>query len=382
MAPQLVLPTRDLDKGHRASTPLELLFDLVIVIAIAALTAAFHHALADGHGAEALPRFILLFITIWWAWMGVTWFASAFGHEDAVNKLLLGVIMTGALVFAAGAGSFFDTMDLSWGLLGWSIMRLALAILWLRVARQPQHRIVALRFMTSILVAQAAWFVLFFTTVPASGAALIGTLLCLALEFTLPAWAQSGRLLPWHRGHLTERYGLLMLIVLGEGLLAASIGFRALYGAEPDYHAAVTGLAGVVIVFTLWWVYFDRDHDLDRQSPLRAFLWGYGHAPLFASVALVGAGAAFVAEHPDHAAGWALGGPLAVSYALIWALRDRALTLSPAQRFLLPIAALAFAGGGALQASAMIFAVISALLLAGRILLFPSQTPNPEKSHD
>jgi low temperature requirement protein LtrA len=204
VAPRLTQPARVLADSHRASTPLELLFDLVIVIAIAALTAAFHHALADGHGAEALPRFILLFITIWWAWMGVTWFASAFGHEDAGYKLLLGVIMTGALIFAAGAGSFFDTMDLSWGLLGWSIMRLALAILWLRVARQPQHRIVALRFMTSILVAQAAWFVLFFITVPASGAALIGTLLCLALEFTLPAWAQSGRLLPWHRGHLTE----------------------------------------------------------------------------------------------------------------------------------------------------------------------------------
>ncbi|MFZ1679451.1 MAG: low temperature requirement protein A [Rhizobiaceae bacterium] len=154
MAPRLILPARDSDEGYRASTPLELLFDLVIVIAIAALTAAFHHALADGHGAEALPRFLLLFITIWWAWMGVTWFASAFGHEDAVYKLLLGVIMTGALIYAAGAGSFFDTMDLSWGLLGWSIMRLALAVLWLRVARQPAHRSVALRFMGGILVAQ------------------------------------------------------------------------------------------------------------------------------------------------------------------------------------------------------------------------------------
>jgi low temperature requirement protein LtrA len=382
MAPRLILPARDPDEGHRASTPLELLFDLVIVIAIAALTAAFHHALAEGHGTEALPRFILLFITIWWAWMGVTWFASAFGHEDAGYKLLVGVIMTGALMFAAGAGSFFETMDLSWGLLGWSIMRLALAILWLRVARNAEHRSVALRFAGGIVAAQAAWFVLYFTTVPASGAAFAGTLLCLAIEFTLPAWAQSGRLLPWHRGHLTERYGLLMLIVLGEGLLAASFGFQALYVAEPDFHAALTGLSGVIIIFTLWWVYFDRDHDLDRQLPLQAFLWGYGHAPLFAAVALVGAGVAFVAEHPDRAAGWALGGPLAVACALIWALRDRALTLSPAQTLLLPIAALAFFAGGALHASAMLFAAISALLLAGRILLFPIQTPNPEKFHD
>ncbi len=95
-----------------------------------------------------------------------------------------------------------------------------------------------------------------------------------------------------------------------------------------------------------------------------------------------GTGVAFVAEHPDHAAGWAPGGPLAVAYALIWALRDRVLTLSPARSLLLPIAVLAFAAGGALHASPMFFAVTSALLLAAHILLFPSQTPNPEKSHD
>lgn len=382
MRRRLALAARDPAESNRASTPLELLFDLVIVIAIAAVTAAFHHALAEGHGAEALPRFLLLFVTIWWAWMGVTWFASAFGQEDALYKLLVGAIMTGALIFAAGAGSFFKTMDLSWGLLGWSVMRLALAILWLRVAQHAEQRAVALRFAGGIIAAQVAWFVLYFSTIPGSGAAFAGTLLCLAIEFAVPAWAQGRRLLPWHRAHLTERNGLLMLIVLGEGLLAASLGFRALYDTAPDFAAAATGLAGVIIVFTLWWVYFDRDHDLDRQSPLRAFLWGYGHAPLFAAVALVGAGLAFVAEHPGHAAGWALGGPLATAFALIWALRDRALIMSRAQALLLPIAALAFALAGAVSAGVLTFAAISVLLLAGRILLFPSQTDSQEVTHD
>jgi hypothetical protein len=73
---------------------------------------------------------------------------------------------------------------------------------------------------------------------------------------------------------------------------------------------------------------------------------------------------------------------LAAAFALIWALRDQALTLSPARTLLLPIAALAFVEGGALHGSAMFFAAISALLLAGHILLFPSQSPNPEKFHD
>lgn len=69
MRSTLILPARDPNEGHRASTPLELLFEMVIVIAIPALAAAFHHVLADGHGADALPQFLLLFVTIWWAWM-------------------------------------------------------------------------------------------------------------------------------------------------------------------------------------------------------------------------------------------------------------------------------------------------------------------------
>ncbi|MFM2354617.1 MAG: hypothetical protein RLZZ528_353, partial [Pseudomonadota bacterium] len=104
------LRPRDRDEHHRPSTTLELFFDLIIVIAIASVTAGFHHAIAEAHGLEALPRFIFLFLAIWWAWMNLTWFASAFDNDDTLYRLLVMVIMAGALIFAGGAGAIFETM--------------------------------------------------------------------------------------------------------------------------------------------------------------------------------------------------------------------------------------------------------------------------------
>ena len=91
----IAVPARDPHEEHRAATTLELFFDLVSVIAIAAVTAGFHHAISEGHGIEALPRFVFLFLAIWWAWMNFTWFASAFDNDDAFFRILVMVIMCG-----------------------------------------------------------------------------------------------------------------------------------------------------------------------------------------------------------------------------------------------------------------------------------------------
>lgn len=78
------MPPRDPDEHHRTATTLELFFDLVSVIAIAA-AAGFHHSIAKGHGLDGLPRFAFLVMAIWWAWMNFTWFASAFDNDDPLS---------------------------------------------------------------------------------------------------------------------------------------------------------------------------------------------------------------------------------------------------------------------------------------------------------
>ncbi|MEY4880197.1 MAG: hypothetical protein RJB62_1666, partial [Pseudomonadota bacterium] len=92
---------RDPADGHRVSTPLELLFDLVTVIAIAAVAASLHHAIAAGHAAEGVLHYLLVFFAIWWAWMNFTWFASAYDCDDVPYRLVVFLQMTGALIMAA-----------------------------------------------------------------------------------------------------------------------------------------------------------------------------------------------------------------------------------------------------------------------------------------
>lgn len=116
------MPPRDIHEGHRPATPLELLFDLVSVIAIAAAAAGLHHAISENHIVEGVFKFCLAFFGIWWAWMNYTWFASAYDNGDTFFKLLTMVIMVGALTMAAGISSFFATHDLALIVIGYVIM--------------------------------------------------------------------------------------------------------------------------------------------------------------------------------------------------------------------------------------------------------------------
>lgn len=177
------LAPRDPDQPHRVATTLELFFDLVSVIAIAAVTAGLHHAISDGHGLDALPAFVFLFLAIWWAWMNFTWFASAFDNDDAVYRILVMVVMGGALIFAGGAEQIFKTLDFGVGLVGWIVMRLGMIALWLRAAAgSPEHRDTALLYAAGIAIAQVGWTALYLTTDPGSLAFYIGGALCFLLE--------------------------------------------------------------------------------------------------------------------------------------------------------------------------------------------------------
>ena len=91
---------RDPTEAHRASTPLELFFDLSFVVAVAAGAAELHHGLAEGH-LGTLLGYAFVFFAVWWAWMNYSWFASAYDTGDVVFRLLTFVIMAGVLVLAA-----------------------------------------------------------------------------------------------------------------------------------------------------------------------------------------------------------------------------------------------------------------------------------------
>jgi low temperature requirement protein LtrA len=295
---------RDPLDAHRPSSPLELFFDLVFVVAVAQAAGQLHHAIADGEFAHGILNYLVIFFTIWWPWINFTWFASAFDTDDVPYRLLTFVQMTGVLVVAAGVPRAFATLDFSIAVIGYVIMRLGLVGQWLRLARQdPSRRAAALRFAVGITAVQALWAVRLAFDGPLS---VVLFLVLMSAELLIPAWGErAGEQTPWHPEHIAERYGLFTIIVLGECVLAASTAVQvALDAGGLSVALIAVALGGLLLVFSLWWSYFKVPASIGHHLPLRWQLaWGYGHYLIFASIAALGAGLQVAVESvadPEH----------------------------------------------------------------------------------
>ena len=323
------MTARSPHEAHRTATPLELFFDLVFVVAIAQAGSGLHHAIAAAHPMEGVTGYLLVFFAIWWAWMNFTWFASAYDVDDVPYRLAVFVQIAGALILTAGVAAMFEARTLNGATVGgYVVMRLALVGQWLRAAAADrEHRTTARRYALGIAVLQLAWVGMLF--VPAFW--IQGFVLLAALELAVPVWAERAGATTWHPHHIAERYGLLTLIVLGESVLGATRAVQsALASGEALAGLAPVIVGGLLIVNSMWWVYFDRPvHDL--LTNLRtAIVWGYGHYVVFAAAAAVGAGLAVAVDHATHhakvgaaTAGAAVAIPVAVYLLCLWFLHDR-----------------------------------------------------------
>jgi low temperature requirement protein LtrA len=322
------MTARPIDEPHRASSNLELLFDLTFVVAVAAVTEQFAHTIADGHAA-VLP-FLQVFFAIWWAWMNFTWFASSYDTDDVTYRILTMVQMAGVLLLAAGVPAAADHGDYLMVTSGYLVMRLGLISLWLRAGiEDPASRRTAFRYAIGIGALQLGWFGrLYLADSGASDGVLLVAFIVLAiLELSVPLWAERPRATNWHPHHIAERYGLFTIILLGEAVLAASNAVRRAV-EETDVNAELIAVAGcgLVILFALWWLYFLHPAGPrleDRRD--RSYRWGYGHYGLFAALAALGAGLEVAVEQTSHelhlsptGASYAVAVPAASFIALLW----------------------------------------------------------------
>lgn len=343
------MPPRDPHQAHRVSTPLELLFDLVVVIAIAAAAAELHHALAHAHLLEGIGKFMLAFFAIWWAWMNYSWFVSAYDNDDTLFRLLTMLVMAGALTMAAGIQQFFQHNAMNLIVIGFVIMRIAMVLFWLRATRHhPALKATTLTYAAGIFLVQIYWVALLLAQ-PLNPALLYGLFAFGALlELLVPAVAERQGITPWHHHHMMERYGLLNIIVLGETLLATAMAIRSLATtAQPSLLLLHIPLLAMVLLFCLWWLYFSREEHLQQHNLRMALTWGYGHLIIYAAGAAVGAG---VAVNIDLVMGNAqlsvaaatASVTLAVSLYLagLWLVRDRFIFVGAGKYTLLGFAVL------------------------------------------
>jgi low temperature requirement protein LtrA len=299
------MATRDHTESHRQATWLELFFDLAFVVAVAQAAAQFEHAAAEGHLGDGLLGYLFAFAGIWWIWVSFTWFANFFDTDDVPYRLLMMVMIAGSLGLAAGVPQAAH-LDFRVYVGSYVVMRLAYVAQWVRVRRtgDPVMRTLAGRIIVLTVLVQLGWVAFLLVPVEWLVEAWIAWF---ALDLAIPIVSRWNPRLGGHWGHVRERYGLFTIIVLGEAVAAATIAISHAVDSGLDFDAApllTLAAAGLVTVFSLWWIYFDFSggHAFER-GPVTVYVWAYAHYFVFAAIAALGAGIALAVARitdPDH----------------------------------------------------------------------------------
>ncbi|MFI2294895.1 low temperature requirement protein A [Isoptericola sp. NPDC019571] len=329
------MAARDPHEPGRTASPLELFFDLVFVVAVSVASVQLHHALTEGHVGSGLLSYGMVFFAIWWAWMNFTWFATSFDTDDWLYRVLTIVQMSGVLVLAAGIESVFVDGDFTVVVAGYVLMRVAMIAQWLRASGTDGPTRAATRaYAAGIAVVQLCW--LAFLALPPGwqGAAWV---VLAAAELAVPVVAERRGRTPWHPHHITERYGLFTLILLGESLLASSNAIIEALHDEQDLGSLISiAVLTVVVTAALWWIYFWPPHHraLGEDARLsRSLRYGYVHYFVFAAAGAFSAGIEVEIDAltghtalSDVGASFTVTIPIAVFVLGVWwlAIRDNA----------------------------------------------------------
>ncbi len=358
---------RDPSETHRAATPLELLFDLTFVIAYGAAADQLAEQIAHHHTKEGLIGFGFAIFAVTWAWIFWTWFSSAYDTDDWIYRLLTMVQMGGVLILALGLPAMFESLvegdhvDNTVMVIGYVVMRVPMLLQWWRASLQDQgRRRICQVMMFTIFASQVVWCLLVFAEL--SVGVFFMVIIPLALfELAGPVIAETrygGT--PWHPHHIAERYGLLVIITLGEGLLGTVIALRAVIADGWSMDAGVLGFAGTAMIFGLWWSYFVIPHGpLLQAYRERSFGWGYEQMVLFGALVAVGAGLHVAAYHLGeeyHVSSittvWSVAIPLAVFVVALYTLYAQLTrTLDPFHLLLVAGSVAVLAAGVAMAAA-------------------------------
>jgi len=278
-----------LREGERVS-PLELFFDLVFVLAITQCTALMvHHPTWEG-----LAQGLLVLGVLWWTWVGYSWLTSVLDPEDDVVRLVIFVAMAGVLVLALCVPRAFGSLGLTFAI-AYGVVRYAHIALFVVASRDDpnlRHSVNGLAVSTAIgvgLLAAASFF---------DGWAQGGIwALALALDVGAPAFAIDSTGWKLAPRHFAERHGLILIVALGESIVAIGVA------AELSLDAGIVTAAGlgIALVAAMWWIYFDvvavvaerrlsaaevgrPQNDMARDS------YSYLHYPMIAGIVLVALG--------------------------------------------------------------------------------------------
>ncbi len=312
-------------EGERV-TPLELFFDLVFVLAITQCTAL----MADHPTWSGLLQGLLVLGVLWWAWTGYAWLTSVIDPEEGAVRLVIFAAMAALLIAALCVPEAFGGLGLAFALaIGFfRVAHIALFMLASPDDDALRHSVLGFAASTAVAVALLALASLF------DGLAQ-GSLWALALLLDMGGpyffGTEGWKLVP---GHFAERHGLILIIALGESIVAIGIGAAGVL----DFGMGVVAVLGVSLAAALWWTYFDVVALISArrlgeapvglvQNALARDSYSYIHLLLVAGIVLVALGLkttiAHTGEHLQAETAFALLGGVAVYLVGLVAFRLR-----------------------------------------------------------
>jgi low temperature requirement protein LtrA len=281
--------------------PLELFFDLVFVLAITQCTSY----MADHPDWAGVGQGLLLLGILWWSWVGYAWLTSVVDPEEGAVRLVLVAAMAALLVAALAIPDAFHTSAMTLAI-AYGVVRVSHIALFTFASRGNRT------FRSSVTgfgVGTAVGVALLITgaAVDDSRARVVLWTIALALDVAEPFFfgARGWQLEP---EHFVERHGLVVIVALGESIVAIGVG--ASHGIDAG--VVVGAVVGVVIVSSLWWLYFDIVSIMAgrrlahaapgaEQNELARDAYSYLHFPLVAGIVLVAFGLKTTIAHVDDA---------------------------------------------------------------------------------
>ena len=372
---------------------LELFYDLVFVVLIGELA----HTLAEDVSWPGVLDFVVVFGLIWVGWFNGALFHELHGREDGRNRSFIFLQMGILTVLAVFTGHAAST-DGEQFALAYAVLLAVLLWQWASVYRTdaPEYRPGALAYLAGLVVSIGA--LIASSGMEATGrlvvwAAIVVGSIAIVVVYLLRSSDDSLGIRATHS--MVERYGLFIIIVLGEVVLGVVDGLLAV--DDLDFRTVATGVLGLSIAFGFWWTYFDYvGRRLPRQDGGSLALWLYSQLPVALAVAAAGAGMVSLIEHAANArtpepSTWLLAGSVA---ALLIALVAMMVSLADYQRLaalyrplavaLLLGAAAALAIGWARPAPWLLAMLLDSILIAiwsfafARSLRTTRDAPEPE----
>jgi low temperature requirement protein LtrA len=270
-------------------TPLELFFDLVFVFGLTQVTTF----LADDPTWGGLARGLLVLVALWWAWAAYAWLTNTLNPEEGAVRIAMFAVMAAMLVASLAVPGAFGDNGVLFGVAYFAVRALHL-VLYAVAGRGDRDLLAAVARITPTAVCGPVLLIVAGFLDGGQQLSLWIVALSLDLVGGLLGRGRGWRVSP---SHFAERHALIVIIAIGESIVALGVGAR---GLELDAGEITAALLGVVVAAALWWSYFDwvsivaerlvREAQGVARITLARDVYSYFHLPLVAGIVLFALG--------------------------------------------------------------------------------------------